>query len=186
MTTPTTLSRTRSVSESSSSACKSLAGAPNVTNVIASETGLWRAYHTPQSDAEAVADSEALEALQQTTGLQLETQAAALNNSEAQSRRTVRVSSSSGQQLSRTQHPEGPTTTNNCTQNEAERENETAPHVSQLVVPFAVSRTLRTTNSHGTTAAMTTGASSSAATAEARQCNCWLCCYCRGSSCSIV
>ena len=99
MTTP---SRTRSVSESSSSACKSLAGAPTVTNVTASETGMWRAYHTPQPDADAMADFEAREALEQTTGLQLETHAAALNGSEAQSRGTVQVSSSSGQQLSLT------------------------------------------------------------------------------------
>ena len=98
----TTLSRTRSVSENSSFACKSLAGAPTVTNVTASETGMWRAYHTPQPDADAMADFEAREALEQTTGLQLETHAAALNGSEAQSRGTVQVSSSSGQQLSLT------------------------------------------------------------------------------------
>ena len=155
-----------------------------------SDTHLLQSREREWSEQQLLQDTDVPhEALEQTTGLQLETHAAARNGSNAQSNGTEQVSSSSDQQLSRTRHPEGKTTTNKCTVNKAERANETAPHVNRLVVPSTVSsvpsRAHRTTDSHGTTAATTTGASSSAAIAGARESSCWFFWSCCGSSCSI-
>ena len=94
----------------------------------------------------------------------------------AQSRSRPRRSSSSAERGIQT-------TTNKWTVNEAESDNETAPHVSRLVVPSAVSSV--PSCAHRTTDSTMTGASSRAAIAGARESSClffWSWC---SSSCSI-